>query len=149
MNNKIILNLQLACKNLYGIPRQNKIKLWLKKIFFSSYIKKIELTIRIVEIQEIINLNWYYLGKNYPTNVLSFSFNPPKEVKSLLIGDIVICKKIIEHEAQQNNISPIEKHWAHIIIHGSLHLLGYDHFFDKDFRIMNDKEINILKTIGY
>lgn len=93
-------------------------------------------------------LNWYYAGKNFPTNVLSFPFSAPLGIQSSLLGDIVICRQIIEYEIKKNNV-PSYAHWAHMVIHGSLHLLGYDHIFEKDAILMQKLEINILKKIGY
>ncbi|ADV33716.1 conserved hypothetical protein [Candidatus Blochmanniella vafra str. BVAF] len=148
MANKITLNLQIACTNLYGIPNKKIFQKWIKKIFF-LYNKKIELTIRIVDIQEMLYLNWYYAGKKHPTNVLSFPFKTPlKGILSSLLGDIVICKQIIEYESKQYNISSI-MHWAHMIIHGSLHLLGYDHILNKDAELMHQMELNIMQKFGY
>lgn len=147
MNNQITLDLQLACSNLYGIPERKKIKLWTQKIFY-TYSKKIELTIRIVDIQEMLYLNWCYVGKNYPTNVLSFPFNTTLKIQPLLLGDIIICKQIIQHEAQQNNI-PADIYWAYIIIHGSLHLIGFNHILDKEASLMKKMELNIMKKIGF
>lgn len=147
MDNRIIIDLQLACKNLYDIPKKDKIKLWINKIF-SIYKKKIELTIRIVDIQEILYLNWYFLGKNYPTNVLSFPFDPLPTICSSFLGDIVICKKIVQLEAQSKNVLS-DAYWAYIIIHGVLHLLGYDHILNKDAVLMNQKELDIMRQIGY
>lgn len=147
MHNQVILNLQFACTDLYGVPAKNKIKLWVKKIF-SIYKTYTELTIRIVDVQEILHLNWYFLGKNCPTNVLSFPFEPPLKMHSSFLGDIVICKEIVQLEAQQNNMS-FDAYWAYIIIHGILHLLGYNHILDKEAILMNQVELNIMKHIGY
>lgn len=93
-------------------------------------------------------LNWYYLGKDYPTNVLSFPFVQPVDVQTSLLGDIVICRQIIEREAKKYNI-PIHIHWAHMVIHGALHLLGYDHVIEKDAKLMEQLEINIMQKMGY
>lgn len=147
MNKRVILNLQFACTDVYGMPSKNKIKLWVKKIF-SIYKKRIELTIRIVEVQEILNLNWYFLGKNYPTNVLSFPFESQLQICSMFLGDIVICKQIVQLEAQRHNISS-DMYWAYIIIHGILHLLGYNHLLDEEAIVMNQMELNFMKKIGY
>lgn len=147
MNNQVILDLQFACANLYGIPKQNQIESWVQKIF-SKHKEKIELTIRIVDIQEMLHLNWFYLGKNYPTNVLSFSFEHTLKIQPILLGDIIICKQIVQKEAQQNNIIS-NMHWAYTIIHGSLHLLGYDHITDTDNLLMNQTTENILQKLNF
>lgn len=147
MNSQVILDLQFACIDLCGIPKKNTIKRWIKEIF-SIYEKKIKLTIRIVDIQEILYLNWYFLGKNYPTNILSFPFKPSLKIHPHFLGDIVICKHIVQLEAQRTNVDS-EKYWAYIIIHGILHLLGYDHLIHKDSILMNQTQLNMMQKIGY
>jgi probable rRNA maturation factor len=106
--------------------------------------KNAEITIRIVDNDESINLNNIYRKKKYPTNVLSFLVDD--EVH--LIGDIVLCAPVIEKEALQQS-KKLEAHYAHLIIHGALHLYGYDHENTKDADIMEAKEIKILTKLGY
>ena len=106
--------------------------------------KNAEITIRIVDNDESINLNNIYRKKKYPTNVLSFLVDD--EVH--LIGDIVLCAPVIEKEALQQS-KKLEAHYAHLIIHGALHLYGYDHENKKDADIMEAKEIKILTKLGY
>ena len=106
--------------------------------------KNAEITIRIVDNDESINLNNIYRKKKYPTNVLSFLVDD--EVH--LIGDIVLCAPVIEKEALQQS-KKLEAHYAHLIIHGALHLYGYDHENKKDTDIMEAKEIKILTKLGY
>jgi len=106
--------------------------------------KNAEITIRIVDNDESINLNNIYRKKKYPTNVLSFLVDD--EVH--LIGDIVLCAPVIEKEALEQS-KKIEAHYAHLIIHGALHLYGYDHENIKDADIMEAKEIKILTKLGY
>ncbi|CAM8394402.1 COG0319 Predicted metal-dependent hydrolase [Candidatus Methylopumilus planktonicus] len=106
--------------------------------------KNAEITIRIVDNDESINLNNIYRKKKYPTNVLSFLVDD--EVN--LIGDIVLCAPVIEKEALQQS-KKLEAHYAHLIIHGALHLYGYDHENKKDADIMEAKEIKILTKLGY
>jgi probable rRNA maturation factor len=106
--------------------------------------KNAEITIRIVDNDESINLNNIYRKKKYPTNVLSFLVDD--EVH--LIGDIVLCAPVIENEALEQS-KKLEAHYAHLIIHGALHLYGYDHENKKDADIMEAKEIKILTKLGY
>ncbi|RNC77153.1 rRNA maturation RNase YbeY [Piscirickettsia salmonis] len=107
-----------------------------------------ELCVRIVEKDEIHALNATYRHKDQPTNVLSFPAELPKELKSPLLGDIVICKAIVEQEAiEQEKL--LEAHWAHMLVHGVLHLLGFDHIDDKDADAMETLEIDILSQLGY
>ena len=106
--------------------------------------KDAEITIRIVDNDESQNLNNIYRKKKYPTNVLSFLVDD--EVH--LIGDIVLCAPVIEKEALEQS-KKLEAHYAHLIIHGALHLYGYDHENKKDADIMEAKEIKILTKLGY
>jgi probable rRNA maturation factor len=82
-----------------------------------------------------------------PTNVLSFPFESPPEVKLDLLGDLVICAEVVEQEAQQQNKN-LMHHWAHMIVHGTLHLLGYDHVEDSDAQQMEALEITILAKLA-
>jgi len=106
--------------------------------------KNAEITIRIVDNDESQNLNNIYRKKKYPTNVLSFLVDD--EVH--LIGDIVLCAPVIQKEALEQS-KKLEAHYAHLIIHGALHLYGYDHENKKDADIMEAKEIKILTGLGY
>ena len=103
-----------------------------------------EITIRIVGSDESKNLNAMYRKKKYPTNVLSFLVDNTHH----LIGDIVLCAPVIEEEARDHS-KKLEAHYAHLIIHGALHLYGYDHENKKDAEIMEEKEIKILTKLGY
>ncbi len=114
---------------------------------FLNY-KNYELTIRIVDKDEIKNLNCKYRNKNNPTNVLSFNVDIPKEIKSNYIGDVVVCAEVIESEAIKQN-KTFNSHFTHIIIHGVLHLLGYNHIEKTDKNEMEDLEVKLLKKIGF
>ncbi len=107
----------------------------------------IELTIRIVHTTEMIELNHHYRGKNSVTNVLSFPFEyppgMPDDTKCKIIGDIIICNQVMHDEVIAQN-KTIKAHWAHLIIHGTLHLLGYDHINDIDAAKMEQLETKIL-----
>lgn len=119
---------------------------WIKKIVYKKNIKII--TIRIVDEEEIKNLNFKYRGKNYPTNILSFQFDCFIHKNIELLGDLVICKTIIEKESIQYN-KTLESRWAHMIIHGTLHLLGYDHKNYQDQKIMENIENKIMSSLNY
>lgn len=106
--------------------------------------KNAEITIRIVDSEESKSLNNMYRKKNYSTNVLSFLIDDT----SHLIGDIVLCAPVIEKEAFEQAKS-IKAHYAHLIIHGALHLYGYDHENKKDADMMEAKEIKILSGLGF
>jgi probable rRNA maturation factor len=108
-----------------------------------------ELTIRVVDAAEAAELNRRYRGRNAPTNVLSFPFEaPPGVPDSGLLGDLVICAPVVRREAREQGKAP-EAHWAHMVIHGILHLLGYDHREDARAAEMEDLETALLTGLGY
>lgn len=144
---KIILDLQIATSDSNDIPSQDKIQQWLNFIL-PQFVNEAELTIRIVDEQESQYLNNLYRHKDKPTNVLSFPFEPPVEMETPLLGDLVICKQIVQKEALDQNKS-LESHWAHMIVHGCLHLLGYDHIDDNEAQEMESIEIDIMAALGF
>ncbi|MED5389570.1 MAG: rRNA maturation RNase YbeY [Pseudomonadota bacterium] len=111
-----------------------------------------DLTLRIVDEDEIRTLNREYRDKNKPTNVLSFPFEMPEglpdDAMEPLLGDIIICAPVVRREAAEQN-KTIEAHWAHMVTHGVLHLLGYDHIDDEDAQIMEAMEIRALNEQGF
>lgn len=144
---KIILDLQIATSDSNDIPSQDKIQQWLTFII-PQFVNEAELTIRIVDEQESQYLNNLYRHKDRPTNVLSFPFESPVEMETPLLGDLVICKQIVQKEALEQNKS-LESHWAHMIVHGCLHLLGYDHIDDNEAQEMESIEIDIMAALGF
>lgn len=104
--------------------------------------------LRLVEEAEIQALNQTYRHKNKPTNVLSFPFHHVGPHDAHLLGDIVIAPSVLATEAQSQN-KPLEAHWAHIVIHGCLHLLGYDHIHEEDANKMQKTEREILGKLGF
>ena len=109
-------------------------------------------TVRIVDENEIQDLNNLYRKKNKPTNVLSFPDALPSFIKKSLdeypLGDIILCAPIVEKEAADQN-KPVIDHWAHMIVHSTLHLLGYDHEIEKEATQMESYEQSILKLLGF
>jgi len=151
-----ILDLQLA-SDCADIPKQQDIQLWLDTLLSYQQLDKKEITVRIVDEEEIQQLNQQYRGKDKPTNVLSFPFEMPEltlpdgiqidESMSNFLGDIVICAQVVTQESiQQNKL--LGHHWAHMLIHGTLHLLGYDHIDDQEAQEMEGIEIAILKKLA-
>jgi len=106
------------------------------------------LVIRIVDDAESRALNRQFRGIDEPTNVLSFPFEAPPRVRSKHIGDLVVCAPVVEREAAEQG-KPLEAHWAHMVVHGVLHLLGYDHQTDADAETMEGLEIAILGRLGF
>lgn len=107
-----------------------------------------ELTIRIVNRDEMAVLNQEYRKKTGPTNVLSFPANIPKDVPVNCLGDIIICATVVNREAEAQ-AKDNAAHWAHMVVHGTLHLLGYDHQTDVEAEVMESKEKQILAEMGF
>jgi len=107
-----------------------------------------EVTIRIVDETESQQLNFDYREKDKPTNVLSFPFQCPPGIELPLLGDLVICAQVVAREAQEQQ-KTLQAHWAHMVVHGSLHLLGFDHINDADAEEMEAEEIQILQELGF
>ena len=107
-----------------------------------------ELTIRIVDREESHALNHQYRGKDRPTNVLSFPAELPPGVDIPLLGDIVICAPLVAEEASEQEKTN-RAHWAHLTVHGVLHLLGHDHQADEEAEEMERLEISILHGLGF
>lgn len=106
------------------------------------------MTIRLVDEAESHELNLTYRGKDKPTNVLSFPFEAPPGIEMPLLGDLIICRQVVEQEAKEQQ-KPLEAHWAHMVVHGSLHLLGYDHIEDDEAEEMESLETEIMLALGY
>lgn len=106
-----------------------------------------EIVIRIVDESESATLNQQYRQKPGSTNILSFTFDAPNNINLNLLGDLVICAPVVNREAQQQN-KAVNDHWAHITIHGVLHLQGYDHKEENEAEAMEVQEIAILKKLN-
>ena len=143
---EIIVQRAVAAKSL---PTTAKFKRWVTTVLKNKK-PSAEVTIRIVDKNEMTELNFTYRRKKKPTNVLSFPFDMPEECEETLpiLGDIVICAEVISEEALTQD-KLLEAHWAHIVVHGTLHLLGYDHEKDVDAEIMEAEEIKILTSLGF
>jgi len=126
-------------------PDDSQIALWVETALAGR--PKAILTVRIVDCEESRRLNQRYRGKDSATNVLSFSAELPEQIELPLLGDIVICAPLVAQEAQSQGKSA-EAHWAHLTIHGVLHLLGYDHQRSAEAAIMEEREIALLKSLG-
>ena len=107
-----------------------------------------ELTLRLVDRQESRDLNARFRGKDKPTNVLSFPAELPPGLGIPLLGDIVICAPLVGEEAESQGKS-LQSHWAHLVIHGVLHLLGYDHQEEREAVEMEAIEVDLLASLGF
>ena len=144
---KMIIDLQIACEQESGLPTAEQIEQWATAAI-QSQSNEVEMTVRIVDEAESHELNLNYRGKDRPTNVLSFPFECPDEVELPLLGDLVICRQVVEREAQEQD-KPVMAHWAHMVVHGSLHLLGYDHIEDDEAEEMESLETQIMTGLGF
>ena len=130
-----------------AIPSASLLEKWVNSVLQFEGIGEQEVTVRFTNEEESQALNSQFRGKDKPTNVLSFPFEAPPGIEINLLGDLVICAPIISQEAQIQSKS-VEDHYAHMTVHGILHLLGYDHIDDDDADEMEAKEIQILKNFG-
>lgn len=144
---KMIIDLQIACEQETDLPTAEQIEQWATAAV-QPQSDEVEMTVRIVDEAESHALNLNYRGKDRPTNVLSFPFECPDEVELPLLGDLVICRQVVEREAQEQDKS-VMAHWAHMVVHGSLHLLGYDHIEDDEAEEMESLETQIMTGLGF
>ena len=128
--------------DLAGMPSTDQFQIWVDQAL-SDYEQDTEIVIRIVDEKESAVLNAQFRHKQGPTNILSFPFEVPDSIELNLLGDVVICAPVVAKEATQQNKHLID-HWAHIVVHGILHLLGYDHQQNRQAEQMEAKEITIL-----
>jgi probable rRNA maturation factor len=110
--------------------------------------RQAEVALRIVDTVEGATLNATWRGKHGPTNVLSFPVGEPPSVAPDLLGDLVLCAPVVLEEALAQG-KTADAHWAHLVIHGTLHLLGFDHQRARDARVMESLERDILSRLGY
>ncbi len=130
-----------------ALPKNELIIKWAEQALDGQH-KDAEITLRVVDINEGRALNKEWRKKDTATNVLSFPVGESIEHAPNLLGDIVVCAPVVEQEAKEQG-KAIDAHWAHLVIHGILHLQGYDHESDEEANVMETKEIKILKKIGY
>lgn len=143
----VLVDLQIATENIEGLPTEEQIVQWATGAVQPEG-NEVEMTVRIVDEAESHELNLTYRGKDRPTNVLSFPFECPDEVELPLLGDLVICRQVVEREAAEQE-KPLMAHWAHMVVHGSLHLLGYDHIEDDETEEMESLETQIMQGLGF
>ena len=145
------LDLQNALQkqtDLY-VPEDNLLIEWIRAALVKADYKKPEavISIRVVDTDEITELNKKYRQIDKSTNVLSFPYEALPDVEVDLLGDVVVCAAVVEAEALEQS-KTVEQHWAHIVIHGVLHLLGYDHVEEQQAEKMESLEIDILSNLG-
>ncbi len=132
---------------LSAIPSPSELELWANAVLKYEGLAEQEVTIRFTDEAESQSLNHEYRGKDKPTNVLSFPFEAPPGIEINLLGDLVICAPVISREAEEQH-KDVSNHYAHMTVHGLLHLMGYDHMDDAEAEEMESKEIDILAHLG-
>ena len=142
---ELLLDVQRASR-CTDLPSDEQIRNWVLAALRDGR-DTAELSVRIVDEEESRQLNCQYRGKDKPTNVLSFPAELPEELDLPLLGDLVICAPVVAEEAEQQR-KALLAHWAHMVVHGTLHLLGYDHIEDSDAEIMERLETELLAGLG-
>ena len=144
---KLRLSVQygVACA---GLPADSTLRRWAHAALKGLRRRRVALGLRIVGGAESAALNNRFRRKSYPTNVLSFPFEAPPGTRSDILGDLVICAPVVRREAHTQR-KPVNAHWAHMVVHGILHLRGYDHRKRRDAAVMEKMEIRLLKELGY
>ena len=143
---KLSLDIQNACANTKP-PAAAALRRWVRTALGERR-GAVELSLRIVDEAEITELNARYRGKDYATNVLSFPADLPPELKLPQLGDIVICAPVVTREAAEQGKAE-EAHWAHLVVHGTLHLLGHDHIDEAEAEAREALEIELLRRLDY
>ncbi|QPK63762.1 rRNA maturation RNase YbeY [Methylomonas sp. LL1] len=139
------LEIQVATETS-DYPSEQQFQHWVDTVL-TDRSQDSEIVIRLVDEAESAELNQQYRHKQGPTNILSFPFEAPEGVELDLLGDLVICAPLIAQEASQQN-KQTSHHWAHITLHGVLHLLGYDHIEDSEAEEMETLEIKLLNMLN-
>lgn len=127
-------------------PSDEQFQKWVEAALFGIE-DEAALAIRIVDSEEGQQINRQFRHKDYATNVLSFPADLPKGIADSQLGDLLICAPVVAQEAKEQEKNEAD-HWAHLTVHGVLHLLGYDHENDADAEVMEALEIQILKRLG-
>ena len=140
--------IQQAAKDALS-PKPSRLRKWAESAL-ARKTETAEITIRIVSLTEMTTLNKKFRYKEGATNVLSFPFEMPDhvEIEVPILGDIIICADVVNTEATEQGKTQ-DAHWAHMVIHGVFHLLGYDHQTDQEANVMESLEVEILQKLGF
>ncbi|QEL63909.1 putative rRNA maturation factor [Oryzomicrobium terrae] len=141
---RLNLSVQYAC-NKDGLPSREQVRRWARATLDAVDAQRGgQVTVRFVEPAEGQELNRDYRGKDYATNVLSF----PYDTEPVVMGDLIVCAAVVAREAVAQG-KPLEHHHAHLVVHGMLHLQGFDHEDDDEAEAMEALETDILASLGY
>ena len=141
----LTVDIQLATGE-NDIPADESFEAWAGTAWLGD--EDSEVTIRIVDSEESASLNAQYRNNTGPTNVLSFPFEAPAGITVPLAGDLIICAPVVKKEAHDQR-KTTTAHWAHMVVHGMLHLKGYDHIEDDEAEAMEACEIRLLAQLGF
>jgi len=141
------INLQLVIDD-EKIPDETQLLQWANAAAAACQCSELELTIRVTDIEESAELNNRYRHKTGPTNVLSFPFEDPPGIETGILGDLVICAPVVQREADEQN-KLLNEHWAHMLVHGVLHLCGYDHTDKSGTDEMESLETRIITGLDF
>jgi len=129
------------------VPDPSRMRRWISAAL-KPHKKDAQLSVQIISDEEMIHFNSQYRGKPYATNVLSFPADIPDFIDLPLLGDILVCATVVSREAREQRKTP-DAHWAHMLVHGCLHLLGFDHEDDEDAQEMEALETTIITGLGF
>jgi probable rRNA maturation factor len=141
------LELQIVDQNA-PVPSVDFFNRWVQAALDAAPADRHSVTIRIVDRDEMVQLNRDYAKKDAPTNVLSFPFEPIDQIESDFLGDIAICSEVVASEATEQG-KQWEAHWAHMVIHGVFHLCGYDHIDAIQAEEMEALEASVMSGLGF
>lgn len=141
------IDLQLAVRDK-TIPDREKFQRWADAAADACRCDNMALTIRVTDAVESAELNDHYRNKPGPTNVLSFPFEDPPGQEINVLGDLVVCAPVVQKEADEQHKSS-DAHWAHMLVHGVLHLCGYDHIDQSGADEMESLETGIITGLGF
>ncbi len=144
---RLLLSVQVAAARR-GLPSEVAIRRVARAALEGLRRSRVALGVRIVNAAESATLNTRYRGKRGATNVLSFPFEAPPGTRSDTLGDLVICAPMVRREARALGIAETA-HWAHMVVHGIMHLRGYDHKNDKEAAVMERREARVLRALGF
>ena len=131
-----------------GVPGRSELARWARTAGSTRAAEAWECTLRVVDEAEGAALNERYRAGRGATNVLAFPFEAPPGVTLPLLGDVVVCAPVVEREARRHRVDPCA-HWAHLVVHGILHLLGHDHRFEDEAACMRAEESRVLTRLGF
>ncbi len=142
------VDIQRAAPAVPGLPGDEAVSDWIRRVLQLLDESASEVSVRLVDEHDMADLNRQYRGKPGPTNVLSFPAGFVDENGRTILGDIVLCTDVIVREARQQDKS-VEAHFAHMVVHGLLHLKGHDHVKEDQAAAMEKLEIHLMKQLGF